>query len=268
MQPLSRRIALAALAGALSAPGLAGDRAGPERPSEAWADLRHALYGERVVRDGAEIIAIDAPYRAHDAAAVPVEIEIAPPLGRVVERFAIVIDENPAPVAARVEVGPGMGRTVDFATRVRIDAYSNLRVVAELDDGALMQRAVFVKASGGCSAPASNRDAEEAAAAAGRMKLRAFDGGAPEAQLLLRHPNHSGFQIDQVTLLNIPAWFVDEIELRQGGELVFRVAGGISLSEDPALRFGYAPNGAAAFEARVADTDGNVWEAAFPIAGG
>ena len=267
MHSVSRRIALAALSAALSTPAFAGDRAGPERPSEAWADLRHTLYGDRVVEDGSKIIEIDAPYRAHDAAAVPIEIDIAPPLGRIVERFAVVIDQNPAPVAARVEVGPGMGRTVDFATRVRIDAYSNLRVVAELDDGTLMQRAVFVKASGGCSAPASNRD-DEAVAAAGRMKLRAFDRGDPEAQLLLRHPNHSGFQIDQVTLLNIPAWFVDEIELRQGEELVFRVAGGISLSEDPALRFGYAPNGAATFEARVADTDGNVWEAAFPIAGG
>jgi sulfur-oxidizing protein SoxY len=139
-------------------------------------------------------------------------------------------------------------------------------VIAELDDGTLAHHAVFVKASGGCSAPASRGGAS--VAEAGRMKLRAFEGGDPEAQLLLRHPNHSGFQIDQVTLLNIPPRFVDEIEIRQGAELVLRVAGGISLSEDPSIRFGYVPNGAAAFTAHVEDTEGHVWEAAFPIAGG
>ncbi len=245
------------------APALA---AGAAQPSEAWADLSDSLFPDRVIAEAGDMIALDAPYRAHDAAAVPIEIRIAPPLGRVVERFTILIDENPAPVAAEVAVGPGLGREIALSTRVRVDAYSHIRVIAELDDGTLHQSARFVKASGGCSAPAA-KDAEAAAAAAGRMKLRTFEGGAPEAQLLLRHPNHSGFQIDQVTLLPIPPWFVDVIEVRQGGALVMRVTGGISLSEDPAIRFRYVPNGAAALDVRVEDTEGAVFEAAFPVAG-
>lgn len=258
-------LAAMAVACALALPAAAQESAGPEVESAAWAELSQMLFPGETIADAGDMIAIDAPYRAHDAATVPIEIDIKPPLGRVVERFTIVVDENPAPVAAEVEVGPGMGRTVHLATRVRVNAYSNVRVVAELDDGSMAQSARFVKASGGCSAPAT-RDAEAAMAAAGRMKLKGFAGDAPEAQLMIRHPNNSGFQIDQVSLLTIPPWFVDTIVVEQDGQLVFRVEGGISLSEDPALRFRYVPNGASAFDVRVEDTEGNVWTEHFPAA--
>jgi sulfur-oxidizing protein SoxY len=255
---------------ALTAVGLwaegSGHSAAAEEAGAAWAELSGALFPNRTIAEAGDMITLDAPYRAHDAAAVPLEIRITPPLGRSIARFTLLIDENPAPVAAEVEVGPGLGREIALSTRVRVDAYSNVRVIAELDDGALYQSARFVKASGGCSAPAA-KDAEAAVANAGKMKLRTFAEAAPEAQLLVRHPNHSGFQMDQVTLLPIPPWFVDVIEVTQGGALVMRVTGGISLSEDPALRFRYVPNGAAALDVRVEDTEGGVFEAAFPVAG-
>ena len=51
-------------------------------PSEAermarWSDLRHAIFGDRVVEDAGDLVAIDAPARAEDAAIVPVAIRIA-----------------------------------------------------------------------------------------------------------------------------------------------------------------------------------------------
>ena len=56
----------------------------------------------------------------------------------------------------------------------------------------------FVKASGGCSAPAS-RSGEDALAGLGEMRLRDF-GAAPdgrrEAQVMIRHPQFSGLQRD------------------------------------------------------------------------
>ena len=55
------------------------------------------------------------------------------------------------------------------------------------------------------------------------------DGGASvprEAQVMIRHPNNSGLQRDQVTLLYIPAHFVDELAVRQGDALLFRMEGG------------------------------------------
>lgn len=236
-----------------------------ERPSAAWTDLKPMIYGAREIAEAGEMIRLDAPVRAHDAAVVPVEIAITPPLGRSVARFALIVDENPAPVAADFVVGEGMGREIALSTRIRVNAYSNVRVVAELDDGSLHQTARFVKASGGCSAPAL-KDAAAAVADAGQLRLRVFEAGATgaEAQVAVRHPNHSGFQVDQVTLLFTPAWFVDEIEVSQGARMVFRMEGGISLSEDPSLRFRYVPADNAPFTVRAADTAGATFEGVFP----
>ena len=47
-----------------------------------------------------------------------------------------------------------------LSTRIRVDAYTNLHAVAELDDGHLYGAQRFVKAAGGCSAPAAKQDAE------------------------------------------------------------------------------------------------------------
>jgi sulfur-oxidizing protein SoxY len=213
--------------------------------------------------DGAAFIAIAAPGRAPDAAITPVEIAVAPPEGRAVTRLTLIVDENPAPVAAEFEIGPAMGREIHLSTRLRVDAYSDVRAVVELDDGSLHQANRFVKASGGCSAPAS-KDAAAAVAAMGQLRFRVFDSPArPEAQTMVRHPNHSGFQIDQVTLLATPPHFVDMMEVTLGDQLVFRMTGGISLSEDPAIRFGYAPNGAEAFGVRVTDTEGGEFAGSF-----
>jgi sulfur-oxidizing protein SoxY len=235
-----------------------------ERPSEAWDDLRGMIYGERPIAAAPDMIRLEAPTRAHDAAVVPVEIEITPPPGREVERFALIIDENPAPVAADFIVGDAMGRDIALSTRIRVNAYSNVRVVAELDDGTLHQHARFVKASGGCSAPAL-KDAAAALAAAGQMKMRVFDAAAGgEAQVMVRHPNNSGFQIDQVSLLHIPAYYVDLIEVSQGDRMVFRMEGGISLSEDPSIRFHFAGTGDEPFTVRATDNSGAVFEGAFP----
>ena len=267
--PISRRFVLAAASvsiAALASPLLAQERDNPEIIGETWPDLQQLIYSGRPVHDGAHFIALAAPYRAHDAAVVPIEIEITAPPGRKVTRFSVIIDENPAPVAAVIDAGPSLGRDIHLSTRIRIESYSNVRVVAELDDGALYQVARYVKASGGCAAPAL-KDADAALAAAGQMRLRVFGDatGRAEAQVMVRHPQYSGFQIDQVTLLPVPAYFVESLEVTQGDDLVFRVEGGISLSEDPSIRFGFTPNGAERFVVRAVDTHGEEFLGSFPV---
>ena len=84
---------------------------------------------------------------------------------------------------------------------------------------------------------------------------------------MIRHPNYSGMQRNQVTNLFIPAFFVHELEVFQGDERLFRMEGGISISEDPVFRFSYTPNGAEQFRVRAVDTDGSVFEQVFDIQG-
>lgn len=243
-----------------------------EQPSEIWPDLRETLYGDKPVADGAAVVALEAPYRAHDPAVVPIELRVTPPAGRRVTGLTLIVDENPAPVAAEFSFAEAMGETIELSTRVRVNAYSNVRAVAELDDGSLMQTARFVKATGGCAAPAS-KDMEAALAALGKMKVRHFDGpqsrapGRSEAQVMIRHPNNSGFQVDQVTQLYIPAYFIHRIEVSQHGAPIFTMTGGISLSEDPSIRFAYEDDGSGELAVSASDTDGGVFEGVFASGG-
>lgn len=254
---------LAAMAGSAVAGGA------PARPSETWEIIRDSLWPEAVIAEAGAMIDIDAPVRAEDAATVPVTMRLSPPAGRRVERMTLIVEENPAPVAAEFAFGPRMGREIVISTRLRVEAYSNVRVVAELDDGTMLDAARFVKASGGCAAPAV-KDPDAAAAQLGRMKLRHFAAAGPlpgmdEAQVMVRHPNNSGFQVDQVTLLTIPPFFVDSMDVTLDGERLFAMEGGISLSEDPSIRFAYPGTDAGTIEVTATDTDQGVFRQRFAV---
>ena len=244
----------------------ADDVKNPLTDSSAWEDLRVDVVGDATLGNGDTLLAVEAPYRAHDAATVPIVLRQTDTSSRI-KSATVVIDENPAPVAGEFTFGPAMG-ALDFEMRVRVNQYSNVRVIAETDAG-LHMTGRFVKASGGCSAPAS-KDPEQALAGMGKMKLRNFDAkqlvSTPrrEAQIMIRHPNYSGLQRDQISQLFIPAHFIDTIEVRQGDELLFTMTGGISISENPSFRFFYNDNGAASISVRATDTDGNVFESVLP----
>ena len=103
------------------------------------------------------------------------------------------------------------------------------------------------------------------------MKFRQFAAAkaglasAPrEAQIMIRHPNNSGLQRDQVTLLYTPAHFVDELSVWQGDALLFSMVGGISISEDPNVRFNFVSNGAATFRVEAKDTNGQRFRQEWP----
>src|SRR6516225_1263284 len=266
--PVTRLLRMAALAAALGC-GMVQPAPAAE-PTDPWPELARDIFNGRELADGAGVIAIDMPARAEDAAIVPVTLRATLPPGdaRAVKAITLIIDENPAPVAATFKTGAGVTM---ISTRVRVDSYTNVHAVAELSDGRLYATSVFVKASGGCSAPTA-KNAEEAKANLGQMRFRQFskptDGpasGPREAQIMIRHPNNSGLLRDQVTLLYVPAFFVRELRVWQGDELVLAMDGGISISEDPNIRFNYLPNGATRFRVEAVDTDGHVFTGEWPV---
>ena len=159
--------------------------------------------------------------------------------------------------------GPGPhSEFSSISTRVRINSYTNIHVVAEDTDGTLKVAQRFVKASGGCSAPAVKHVAGDVPL--GTMRFRQFPppAGAPdarEAQLMIRHPNYSGMQMDQLTRLYTPAQFVSKIKLWQGDELIVEIENGISISENPEYHFVFCTTGSGAFRAEAADNNGHTF---------
>ncbi len=231
-----------------------------------WPGLVQDIFSNRTMNDGSEVIAIEMPYRAEDAAIVPVTLKtkLSPGDSRRVVSITLVIDQNPAPMAAKFGLGAD-AKVSEISTRVRVNNYTDVHAVAELSDGKLYMAKTYVKASGGCSAPAG-KNAEEANNRLGQMRYRQFaksgegpTSGAREAQIMIGHPNNSGLQMDQVTQLYIPAFFINQLKLTQDDSPVLSMEGGISISEDPNLRFTYVSNGARRFRAEAKDTDGHVF---------
>jgi sulfur-oxidizing protein SoxY len=219
------------------------ERSEAERAAR-WADLEHAIFGDRVVEDAGDRIAIDAPARAEDAAIVPVAIRVAESLAPQVRELYLVIDDNPSPLAAHFVLGP-LADAREFATRVRIDDYTYLHAVAETKDGRLYANARFIKAAGGCSAPAG-KDQALALERLGKMKLTLAERLKPDspinAKLLISHPNSSGLQIDQLSRNYIPADFMQTLEVTYNGRSVFRLESDIAISEDPSFSFSFRPS--------------------------
>ena len=264
---LYRRTVLAA-----AALGAIGRRAVAQAPApeDPWPSLATQIFAGRPLQDGAAIVAIDAPYRAEDAALVPIGLQNLLPADdkRQIRSITLVIDQNPSPLAAVFALGATSGLR-SLSTRVRVDSYTNIHAVAELSDGQLYASTRFVKAAGGCSAPAAKLEADSIPL--GTMRFRQFPPatdtapGLREAQLLIRHPNYTGMQMDQLTRLYVPAHFVNTVRIWQGDDLLLVIQGGISISENPEFRFEYRPNGAASFRVEADDSEGKSFKQEWPV---
>ncbi|NGO50346.1 quinoprotein dehydrogenase-associated SoxYZ-like carrier [Mesorhizobium camelthorni] len=274
----NRRLAIVAAAYLVVMAGSLADLSGPAAAQQSptsseriWTSLKGDVFGDRPILADTGLVRIEAPKRAQDAAVVPVDVYIDPakaPDG--VKSVTMIIDVNPSPVAATFQIGKEAGVT-HLSTRVRVDDYSYLRAIAETQGGELHMSQTFVKASGGCSAPAV-KNTDEALASMGRMKLRQFApaagetaGNAPELQLMIRHPNNSGLQRDPLTQYFIPAHFIQNFSISQGDRLILAMEGGISISEDPNFRFDFAPGAGSEIRVEATDTEGKVFRDQWPL---
>ena len=143
-----------------------------DQDPDAWPDLVRMFFNDATIVEDQGLVAFEAPPRAEDAALVPVSFSARLPEGdpRRVVKLTLVIDQNPVPLAAAFTLGEKAGDT-RISTRVRVNSYTNARVVAELSDGSLHMATRYIKASGGCSAPMV-KTMDEALATLGQMKFR------------------------------------------------------------------------------------------------
>lgn len=250
--------AIAIAAGSL--PALAGGYATPP-----WTELRPLIFGDRPVEAAGAAVVLDVPYRAGDDARVPVDVEARLLDGATIRSVTLIIDGNPMPVSAVFDLDEPRS-AVRLGADMRLNGPSPVRAVVETSDGRLLMAERMVKTSGlgACAAPPIGRP-EEAIAAIGQMQVHALDqatqSSAPRlVQLDLSHPQHTGMQMDQITLHYILARYVDRIEVTGDGAALFTLTGSISLSEDPAVRFDLSAPDTARLGVRLVDTSETVIE--------
>ena len=301
MSNLLRRTVSASGAAALGvlllgavAPAAAADAASTEllppaedaTHDERWETLRAHYFGDAEILPGESSLALDAPKRAHDAAVVPVAVHALDPDAEI-RRVHLIVDKNPLPLAGIFTFEDGARGWQTLETRIRINEYTNVRAIAELGDGSRLMVSRFVKAAGGCSAPAMG-DLDAALARAGKMQLlideatassvHAADGASPvtgpdaafaAATIKISHPNNSGMQFDQISRNYIPAFFVQRIGAELDGRPLIDVETNFSLSENPVVALTFPePATSGTLDVHALDSKGNRYESSTPFANG
>ena len=236
-----------------------------ESQNSVWKDMLKDFYFEdKTIIESDEIFDFTVPYRAEDGAMVPIKItpKIPQTKERYIKKIWIIIDKNPKPLAGTFKFSPLNGKA-DLAMRIRVDAYSPVRIIAETNDDELYMVSHYVKSSGGCSAPASS-DAAAAMARLGKIRLKtpkisSFFEEPVQTRLAISHPNTSGLQKDQVTTLFIPPHYISKIDVKFEGESIFSAETDISISENPNFKFYFVPKKAGTLVTEITDTKGNTF---------
>ncbi len=250
---------------------ICGRSAFADAPSEeqAWDAIREHLFRQKKILSGDGVVKVIAPVRPPNSGDVTVQIESLFPQTpeRFVKKYYLVIDENPSPVAGVFTLSPQSG-VANVATRIRVNAYSDMRAIAEFSDGNLYMDAIFVKASGGCSAPPMKVD-PLAKLTIGKATLVDEGKTASDAHkfhISVIHPSYSGLQKDQLTHLFIPPHYVENIEIKnREGEMVFAVNGDISFSENPSFDFHYVPRQNDMLSVKMVDSRKKTFESQWPV---
>jgi len=220
--------------------------------------LKNQYFSGKTIEESNNVIELEAPVRAEDPALVPLKIntKIKQTNDSYIKKILVLVDKNPFPFVGTFEFTPHSGKA-DLAMRIRVNSYSYIRAIAEMNDGKLYMTKKFVKASGGCSAPVG-ADLDAAMKRLGKMKFRLDDGVKTNeptlVQLLISHPNLSGMQMDQVTRFVKKSHFVEQMKVTFNDKLILTAKTDIAISSDPNFRFFFVPEGAGTLKAEITDT--------------
>jgi sulfur-oxidizing protein SoxY len=244
---LAPRGAFAAVGGL---PSATHDASSPE-----WERISGKLFPGKQLVAGQSVVQVIVPLRAAYGASVPVKIvsRLAQKPELFVRKIYIVVDKNPSPIAAVLDLTTEVGQA-DFETRLRVDEYSHVRVVSELSNGELHTDSRYVKTSGGCSAPPNRESLHLIGKTMLKLNGELHMDQPTTADVTVVHPNDTGFELNQVTVMYIPPHFVRSIKVSYAQRKVFDAELDFSVSENPTLRFNFVPHGRGELRAEVTDT--------------
>ena len=238
-----------------------------------WEDnLKPANFPDRQIIEGAaqKILEIKAPYTAEDASVVPISIHtnVLQQPESYIRKIHVYVDKNPVPLVGLFEFTPNSGRA-DLAMRIRVDDFSYVRAIAELNNGELYMVKSFVRAKGACSAPPP-AGMEDSRKLLGTMKMNTIGDvvlGKPNLlQLMIRHPNITGMAPLKVGSRIIPpAHFVKSLEVEFNGQPVMKAQLTFSVSMDPAFRFYFVPDKEGTLSVKGVDTQDNHFSSTYEI---
>ena len=226
-----------------------------------WTDLKETIFKDIDIKSGEGIIELSTPKRAPDAAFVPMSFKTHKLKNQddFITKVHLVIDMNPSPYSGTFKFATNLDQ-IELATRIRLDAYTKVRVIAETKKGDYFMAANFVKGSGGCAAPPLG-NLENMIANAGKIKIKVKNveekDGIAEAKIMILHPQFNGLQANPVTTEMIPAYFIHNVEVTYNDKIVMALESDISISQDPTFRFNFPVGEGGDLKIIAKDTDDN-----------
>lgn len=125
---------------------------GALQPEEKVDATLKRLFGNRPIQDGSKVIKLDLPLIAENGAVVPMTVEVQAPMtaASYVKYIYIISDKNRRPMNAKFTLSPEMGAAV-IGTNLRLGETTDVRAIAEMNDGTLLMAKREVKVTvGGC----------------------------------------------------------------------------------------------------------------------
>ncbi len=240
---------------------------------EVWEkNIRQQNFQDREIIEGTEqnILQLKAPVAAEDATVVPISIHTHIPQTPelYIKKISIFVDKNPMPVVGFFEFTPDSGKA-DLAMRIRVDTFSYVRAVAELNTGELYMTKRFVKAKGACSAPPP-ANMEDSKKFLGKMKMKIVGNVKMDkpnlVQVKILHPNITGMAPLRIGSRVIPpAFFMDTFAVEYNNKLIVKATLTFSISMDPAFRFYFVPEKNGVMTVRGTDTKKNAFSTNYDV---
>lgn len=215
-----------------------------------WPVIAEAFFKDRAVTQDGGQISITAPSQAEDATLVPISIQLAPAHG--FSKWYLFVDANPIVLTLTTQI-PDTTHAFTLSTRIRLDANSKVRVVAEKPDGTLSMAVVEVKTPGGGCGGAVSQDETALRANAGKMKLQQSEDKQTTI-LQINHPMRTGFE-RTVYGYYAKAWYLQKVEWRQASNTIMELQLGPGISANPYFRIEY-PIALQALAIQASDNEG------------
>lgn len=208
-----------------------------EADAQYWPVIHQAFFSGKTIHDGAQLIHIDAPQMAEDAAIVPLafSVDATAITEHKLHKVYLFVDANPIQHTATIQYL--QNQPINVATRIKLDKSSMVRVIVESVDGQYWMHQVFIKTpGGGCSGGLGGNEAK-IRAEAGKMKLAispiSGDGAAThQMRLHIKHPMRTGFERTTQGYY-AKAYYIKQLDFSMDNAALFRVDLGVGISADP-----------------------------------
>ncbi len=225
-----------------------------EANPELWPYIHERMFKNKEIIK-ADFIRISGPKRASSGAQVPVNIKLAAKEGVVMKQIFLIIDGNPVQHAATYQLTKTT-QSLDLSTRIRMETDSFVRVVGESTDGKLYMNQVAIRASGGCSGYMDSADPQHTADL-GKILLKATKDRYVTTRI--KHPNFTGLMKDSINGWYVPEWYVNDVAFSFNGEKILIVKSGISISQDPYIKFNFPAKKSGKLSVLATDSKGETF---------